>query len=169
MLKSEPLSADISLTPEHRESIRENGYIENGPLAIWIEGELVRVEMRAAADIPTLRYWFRILEEVERLHGRYYVLYLVREQVRPPPAENRRLIASWVGKHPYSGIAVVAPHNPIFVAISSLVVRAASLLWQSKQPAVFFATEAEAREWLDALRRRNELELGPRGASRPRI
>lgn len=76
------------------------------------------------------------------------------EQVRPPPSENRRLIAEWAGKHPYSGIAVVAPRNPIFVAISHLIVRAVKLIWQSKQPVVFFATEAEARSWIDSLRRR---------------
>lgn len=152
MREGSSIGTDMCITPEHREAISQNGFLDAGSYRLWIDHDLVRVELDAALDLPSLIYFLRIIEEVRRQHGRVYLLVLVGERVRPPPPESRRYTAGWQHQHGTNGMALVSVRNPVFVTIISLLMRAINLINRSQRPTVFFSTETEARRWLNELR-----------------
>lgn len=147
-----PSVEDVSLPPEHREAVHRNGVVEIGPFHQTINQDFVRVYVQRTPLMHELVANFRVLQEVRTLHKRLYVLVVVDRQTAPPSAAQRRLVADWEREHGATAIAMVAPGNPLFVITMKLVFRALNLFQSKPRPSAFFATEAEAKVWLDAQR-----------------
>lgn len=154
---------EIVLTPQDRERVRNNGVVETGPFRLTIDRDFVRCDVRGAADLPALIYFFRVLEEVLRLHRRLYVLAIIGPQVPPPPPQNRRYTSEWDRRYGADALAIVAPGNPVFLLIMNLMFRAINAFRAKPRPRFLFTIEAEARAWLDAQRKnpasRSAIEL----------
>lgn len=143
---------EIVLSAQDREKVRNNGVIDSGPFSLDIKHDFVRAEVKESVDLPSLLYFFRVMEEVLRLHRRLYVLAIISPKVPPPPPENRRCTSDWDRRHGADALAIVAPGNPMFLLIMNLVFRAINAFRATPRPRAMFPTETEARAWLEAQR-----------------
>ena len=66
--------------------------------------------------------------------------------------EARKLVVASLGKLPIAGVAMFGASFSVRV-VSTLMTKAASLLYPSAPTACFFATEADARAWIGERRR----------------
>lgn len=149
----EALNDTIVLTPEDREKVRNNGEVDIGPFRLTINRDFVRTDVRADPDLPTVRYFFRAIEEVLRLHGRLYLLVVITPGVSVPQPEIRHYSAEWSRRYGADAIAIVAPGNPMYLMIVNLMFRALNALRAWPLPRSLFTVETEALAWLEEQRK----------------
>lgn len=133
--------------------MRNNGVIDTGAFHLSINRDFVRSDVRRGPDLRELIYFFLVMEEVLRLHGRLYMLATISPAVPPPPPENRRYTSEWDRRYGADALAIVAPGNPIFLVFMNLMFRAINAFRAKPRPRAFFTIEAEARAWLDEQRK----------------
>lgn len=146
------LGDDIVLSPEHREAIRSNGVITTPNRKLSIDGEFVHVEVTGDSDLPVIIFDCRVFEEVLRLHKRVFVLLYDPRGGQTMPANCRRWVAEWDRQHGVNAVAVVNNGSRGTNTMLSLLVRGMNLVRRKPMKLAFYATQTEARAWLDELR-----------------
>lgn len=117
---------------------------------VHIEGDVVLSICLEDTDAEGIRQFFEIVEPVFAKYGRALLLTDATRNVSVS-AEARRMLAEWSKTHR----VVTAIFGPGITtrAMLTLITRAMNLLGKNTEKAAFFATEAEARAWLDEQRR----------------
>ena len=98
-------------------------------------------------------------ERVIQSEGFLFVLNDMR-QAGMPSSEARRYMQQWMARHPNCTMAHFGVSPPIRV-ILFLISRAMTLLGQRAPPYTPFASEAEARAWIDDFRRAAQHSAAP--------
>jgi uncharacterized heparinase superfamily protein len=155
IMPQHPPADEISLSSEHRQAVLQGGVIDTAKIRIAVTGELLRLEIKSESplDVASVVYPCRVFEEVLRLHGRLYIVAIAPPGMEPPLPECRRWVATWDKKFGASAIAVVNSESSVTKLVISLLIRAINLVRKKPLALAFFATENEARAWIEPLRR----------------
>lgn len=128
-----------------------HGALTWNAITISVEGPLVRLQGEAGITPEECERALRICEEVERRHGRFYLLRVSGMHTPPLGPDQRRLVAEWSCEHAPSGIALVTPPGSFMRPMTLLLLRTIKMLSRRSFPLAFFRKEAEARTWLASL------------------
>lgn len=133
-----------------------------GESEIYIDGDLVMTVGRGQCTAEVIRALSELLDPVFARHEHVFLITDV-SQTRGFDADARRLIVKWNNRRRPAASAL---YGSSFVVRTMLMLinRAVSLLFQAPNTAIF-ATEAEARSWIDAQRR--QLKERQRAATAP--
>jgi len=125
-----------------------------GPHRYVIDGDLVHnmADPHTALDLEMMQAYTKLLELVLQKYGRVFLLSDGRALFNISP-EARRHLASWPSAPQIIASAIYGA-NAVSRALVKLIAAAMEIVQSSKgkQPAhtmMFFASEAEARAWLD--------------------
>lgn len=122
-----------------------------GPHEISIDGDLLTARWHGAPSRQELEEVLTRAEGVIRSHGLLLVLNDMR-QAGPAGAEARRYMQQWISRNP-SFILVTFGVTQTVRVVLYLMTRAMVLLGLRPPVNHFFATESEARAWIDEFRR----------------
>lgn len=121
-----------------------------GPTHIYIEGDLVYSVANGVTPLEYAKRYLDIAAEVGAKHGHILLLTDVTRGFGLSP-EVRQYTAEWAKSHRIKASALFGA-NSTTRAMLTLVTRAMKLISRSEDNTRFFATEAEARAWLDPYR-----------------
>lgn len=136
--------------------------LESVPVAEWksigkhrvvIEGDVVYVQWRGELELDEVQSVFGLYGSVFAEHGRAFALVDLR-QSGVPPEPVRRWIGEWQRSHGELSGAAAFGAGWVMRSLFLLVGRAMALIGRRQLPSAAFATEAEAREWINAMRQR---------------
>lgn len=154
-MKAQPVQPEtITLTPEQREAVAQNGSYENAMLRIRVDGELLHIQLIGPRDLGSIVRCCRICEEVQRRHGRLFLLIVDDYGMSPMPPECRAFLGQWNRSNSVDALAMVSTGNRLFKTVVELLVRAFNLTRPQPMELSFFAREPEARAWLEERRQR---------------
>lgn len=143
--------SDLVLTHEELKAIAGEGTVHRPGGTISVEGPLVRVQSEIGLGPMDYERLLRICEEVIKRQGRFSLLTVAGPNTPSMGPDQRRLIAHWSKEHPATGIAVVSPQTGLLQAMTTLLIRAISMLSKHTLPLAFFRNEPDARIWLRSL------------------
>ena len=121
-----------------------------GPNDVTIDGDIIFGRVHGVPTMEDTRKFLEIVAEVEAKYGQILFLTDVTEGFGLS-SESRRYTAEWSKQHRIVASAFFGASTPAR-AMLTLVMRAMSLLGNSQPNTRFFATEAEARDFLDQFR-----------------
>jgi len=121
-----------------------------GPTHVYIEGDLVYSVVNGVTPLEYAKRYLDVVAEVGAKHGHILLLTDVTRGFGLSP-ETRQYTAEWAKSHRIKASALFGA-NPTTRAMLTLVTRAMNLISRSDDNTRFFATEAEARAWLDPYR-----------------
>ncbi len=124
-----------------------------GPHDVEIEHNVMHIRFRGPYVVDEARQFLQLCDELFRTHGAVYILTDVKNTA-PPGPETRRILATW----PYLGEYVSAIYGVGAVqrAVMLLTASVHRLLGVTTTAPLYrmFATEAEARQFIDQHRSR---------------
>ncbi len=115
------------------------------------DGDVVCIALQGPLGLAEAQSFHGQVADTLASRGHAYVL-VDCSQGGALSAETRRWIAQWNQQHRIDGVAIFGA-SLFMRTMLTLVINAIALLGQRPVPAAFVKTEAEARAWLDALRR----------------
>jgi hypothetical protein len=128
-----------------------------GPSSVFtIEGDTVVATIGSDLTLEDLERMFRVCEQVEAEYG-YFLMLSDAKLLSGLSSEVRRRSAEWGKEHRSGGYATYGS-SLLARTVITLLVHGIGLLRKREAPVAFFATEAEAREWLAT--RRQQLKAG---------
>lgn len=123
------------------------------------DGDILFVRFRGAVDIGEMQLLFAAMVQMQEKNPVVFHLYDGSQAGLTTPEARRWAAENMTSTHRAAGIACYGV-NAVVRAIAQLHTRAIALLHrQVAVPMVFFATEAEARAWID--RQRALIPAGP--------
>lgn len=123
---------------------------EMGPNTVYVDDDLVHSVNRGAVTLEMARQYLEVVAATLDRHGRAFLLTDASAGF-PVSTEARKHIAEWPRMNEIGASAVFG--NGIATrAMLTLITRAIALFGRRSQDVRFFATEAEARAFLDEKR-----------------
>lgn len=127
-----------------------------GPHETWLEGDTLCIRYGGPIQVPEMASILKLIDEAADRVGALYLL-VDSNDAPTPSAEVRRMMA----QRGYERVAGMVRYQRGAAQSSWLTVllqNAARLLGRSTTAAKVVETEAEARAWLDSLRRQRPAE-----------
>lgn len=121
-----------------------------GPNDIYVEDDLVFAVVHGVAGLEATKEYLALTAAVAVRHGQVVQLTDVTEGFGLAP-DTRRYATEWAKTNSVAASAIFGASAPTR-AMLMLVMRAMSLVAGYKTNTSFFATEAEARAWVDPFR-----------------
>ena len=119
---------------------------------VIIEGDVVFSITESATSLETAKSVLAVCAQVLAKHKRLFMLTDVSNGFNVS-AEVRRYQAEWGSKHQITGSALFGA-GAVTRGMVTLIHRAMALVGKTTFPLGFFATEAEARAWINDVRQK---------------
>ncbi len=124
-------------------------YEING-IKIQEEGDLLVAIVDRLLTLEITKQFCHLAEQVREREKRLFVLSVIQGH-QTASAEARRYFSEWTSKNQVDASAMVSS-STLARATMTLIISAAALISRRAIPTAFFATEAEARAWIDRKR-----------------
>ena len=123
-----------------------------GPNLNYIEADLVYTVLGGFTDAKVATEYIALVTAVQREYGQVFTIIDNQKNQSMDPGA-RRLLFEFARKNLVSASATIGG-GPVYRTMLTLLIRALNLVKSKICPTGFFATEAEARAWMDGQRRR---------------
>lgn len=126
--------------------------VQIGPHVTLITNDVMHNTLRGDLILADLQELLQIVERVRAQRGMIFLLTDTRQLGTIEPAA-RQYGVKWARTHTVEGSAIYGA-GLMARALITLIERAITLVRAHHAPTVFFATEAQARAWIDAQRQK---------------
>ena len=121
-----------------------------GTSTVYIDEDLVYTINEGPIDLAMTKGYLEQVDPIIAQYGRVFMLTNAKDNFAMT-SEARRYVAEWAKTHTFTASAFFGA-GPLSRAMYMLLVRAMQLLGKSRDNLAFFATESEARAWIDEQR-----------------
>lgn len=123
-----------------------------GTHLLRVEDDLVVTVWRGEVTFEDVKHVFELYGRVHEQCGRVFIMSDMRKS-GIPSEKTRRWIVDWIREHRKIAGAAAYGANVVVRAVFIMLLRAVTLLVKIDIPVGVFATESEARIFIDQLRR----------------